>query len=241
MSREPAPRRAPGAASSLRSPTAAGSSPHSTAAGIGSARSPRKWHATSWLSPALWSVGTAVAQMAGWPSSARSGQRGWKRHPLGGLTGLGTSPLRMIRRRMAPGSGRGIADMSATVNRGAAAHLPRGGRRPPPRPPPPSTRRRFVAGGGVAVPTVRSPGAYLLERGKMPPSASRLAQRRVQMATRPLIPRGGRRSVKDLGTRLATLIAGRRVGARLGGRPVVGEPPRLGPAWRAGCEVDTME
>ena len=35
--------------------------------------------------------------------------------PLGGLIGLGTSPLRMIGLRMAPGSGTGTADSSARV------------------------------------------------------------------------------------------------------------------------------
>ena len=39
------------------------------------------------------SGGTASAQMAGSPSCWRSWQRGWKRQPDGGLTGLGTSPL----------------------------------------------------------------------------------------------------------------------------------------------------
>ncbi len=37
----------------------------------------------------------------------------WKRQPAGGLIGLGTSPLRMIRRRAAPGCGTGTADSSA--------------------------------------------------------------------------------------------------------------------------------
>ena len=40
----------------------------------------------------------------------------WKRQPDGGFTGLGTSPVRMIRRRRASttGSGIGTADRSAT-------------------------------------------------------------------------------------------------------------------------------
>ena len=43
------------------------------------------------------------------------GQRGWKRQPLGGLAGLGTSPSRMIRFRARVGSGTGIAEISAFV------------------------------------------------------------------------------------------------------------------------------
>ena len=42
------------------------------------------------------------------PQLLRNGQRGWKRQPVGGLTGLGTSPFRMIRWSAAargPGSG----------------------------------------------------------------------------------------------------------------------------------------
>ena len=39
------------------------------------------------------------------PSSARSWQRGWKRQPEGGFTGLGTSPVRMMRCRRRSGSG----------------------------------------------------------------------------------------------------------------------------------------
>ena len=46
-------------------------------------------------------------------AAARSGQRGWKRQPVGGLTGLGTSPFRMTRWRRSSGSGIGIADISA--------------------------------------------------------------------------------------------------------------------------------
>ena len=53
------------------------------------------------------------AQIAGAPSCWRSWQRGWKRQPDGGLTGLGTSPLRMTRWRRSSGSGTGMADMSA--------------------------------------------------------------------------------------------------------------------------------
>src|SRR6266545_3683513 len=49
-------------------------------------------------------------------------QRGWKRQPLGGLAGLGTSPLRTMRCRLRVGSGTRIAESSDTVYgcRGAA-------------------------------------------------------------------------------------------------------------------------
>jgi hypothetical protein len=42
-------------------------------------------------------------------------QRVLKRHPAGGLTGLGTSLLRMMRSRLAFGSGIGTAESSATM------------------------------------------------------------------------------------------------------------------------------
>src|SRR6266496_4848684 len=52
-----------------------------------------KWHAATW--PGWWgsSSGSSSLQMGNW---AR-GQRGWNRHPDGGLIGEGTSPSRMIR------------------------------------------------------------------------------------------------------------------------------------------------
>ena len=43
------------------------------------------------------------------------GQRGWKRQPVGGFSGLGTSPFRMMRSRLSVGSGIGMADISAWV------------------------------------------------------------------------------------------------------------------------------
>ena len=43
------------------------------------------------------------------------GQRGWKRQPVGGLRGLGTSPARVMRSRFLVGSGIGMADISAWV------------------------------------------------------------------------------------------------------------------------------
>jgi hypothetical protein len=39
----------------------------------------------------------------------------WKRHPLGGLIGLGTSPFRIIGVRAAPGRGTGTAESKALV------------------------------------------------------------------------------------------------------------------------------
>ena len=57
-----------------------------------------------------------VSSAPGCPSRSRSQHRVWKWQPDGGLTGDGTSPLRMIRRRRPSitGSGTGIADRSAT-------------------------------------------------------------------------------------------------------------------------------
>ena len=62
-------------------------------------------------------TGSSVTQRSGLPSFSRSQQRVWKRQPDGGLTGDGTSPLRMIRRRRdsTTGSGIGTADSRATV------------------------------------------------------------------------------------------------------------------------------
>jgi hypothetical protein len=48
-------------------------------------------------------------------SATAIGQRGWNRHPLGGLIGLGTSPFRMIRWRLSRGFGMGMADINARV------------------------------------------------------------------------------------------------------------------------------
>ena len=47
--------------------------------------------------------------------SKATGQRGWKRQPFGGLTGLGTSPCKIIRSRLRVGSGMGMADINAWV------------------------------------------------------------------------------------------------------------------------------
>src|SRR6266566_1645973 len=48
-------------------------------------------------------------------SSIASGQRVRKRHPDGGLRAVGTSPFKMIRSRLAFGSGTGIAESKAWV------------------------------------------------------------------------------------------------------------------------------
>jgi hypothetical protein len=45
-------------------------------------------------------------------AATRMGHLVWKRHPLGGLIGLGTSPFGMIGLRAAPGSG--IAERMST-------------------------------------------------------------------------------------------------------------------------------
>ena len=78
-----------------------------------------KWHAATCRDASgLWcscSSGLVVAQISGWPSCVRSGQRGWKRHPVGGLSGDGTSPVRITRRRRSRASGIGMADIRARV------------------------------------------------------------------------------------------------------------------------------
>ena len=62
----------------------------------------------------------ALVEQCGTSTGQRSktfGQRVWKTQPVGGLIGLGTSPLRMIRLRRAStsGSGLGTAEISAWV------------------------------------------------------------------------------------------------------------------------------
>ena len=76
-----------------------------------------KWQATSCRVSSTRSTGSSVTQRSGLPSFSRSQHRVWNRQPDGGLTGDGTSPLRMIRRRRdsMTGSGIGTADSSATV------------------------------------------------------------------------------------------------------------------------------
>src|ERR1700723_2994565 len=59
-----------------------------------------RWQAETWPSPTGRSSGSSTRQR-----SNANGQRVWKRQPVGGLIGLGTSPVRMMRWRFAVGSG----------------------------------------------------------------------------------------------------------------------------------------
>ena len=77
-----------------------------------------KWQATRWPGASSFSGGSTV-----WQISCAFQHRVWNRHPGGGFSGLGTSPVSRIRSRRtrapaAPagtGSGTGTADISATV------------------------------------------------------------------------------------------------------------------------------
>src|SRR5205807_8059099 len=77
--------------------------------------SPAKWHATTWSPAPSGSSGGSTSEHT--PGTRAIGQRGWKRHPDGGLTGDGISPLSVIgaRSRSTTGSGTGIEDSSAFV------------------------------------------------------------------------------------------------------------------------------
>src|SRR5437660_1298973 len=70
----------------------------------------RTWQATQW--PREISFRTCSFSEH---DGIRIEQRVWKRHPEGGLMGLGTSPSRMIRLRFTEGSGIGTAERSASV------------------------------------------------------------------------------------------------------------------------------
>src|SRR5262245_47875071 len=70
----------------------------------------RTWHATQWPAETSFSTCSFSEQ-----EGTRSEHRVWKRHPEGGLMGLGTSPSRMIRLRRTAGSGMGTAESSASV------------------------------------------------------------------------------------------------------------------------------
>src|SRR5437660_10655918 len=70
----------------------------------------RTWHATQW--PGENSLRTCSFSEH---DGTRSEHRVWKRHPDGGLIGLGTSPSSRIRFRFMVGSGIGTADSSASV------------------------------------------------------------------------------------------------------------------------------
>jgi hypothetical protein len=66
----------------------------------------------------IWRIaGRSVTQRSGLSSWRRSQQRVWNRQPDGGLTGDGTSPSRMIRRRLSRplGETAGTADSRAIV------------------------------------------------------------------------------------------------------------------------------
>ena len=79
------------------------------AVSAGAGISSQKWHATEWPC-VLRSSGTSCAHFA-----RACGQRVRKRHPEGGLIGLGTSPCSKSRSRFRPGSGIGMADSKAWV------------------------------------------------------------------------------------------------------------------------------
>src|SRR5258705_3486608 len=69
-----------------------------------------RWQATRCPASRERSSGSSILQR-----SNTYGHRVWKRQPVGGLIGLGPSPLRMIRWRAAPGSGTGTAESNACV------------------------------------------------------------------------------------------------------------------------------
>ncbi len=78
------------------------------------------------------SGGSIVRQFSGWPSRSYSQQRVWNRQPGGGLTGLGTSPLRMtrLRFRSATGSGHRAPPTAAPACTGGPARRRADVRRP---------------------------------------------------------------------------------------------------------------
>ena len=70
-----------------------------------------KWHATQCPSAEAFSGGATVVQTF----LSAIGQRVWRWQPVGEFSGLGTSPLSMMRLRRTVGSGIGTADSSASV------------------------------------------------------------------------------------------------------------------------------
>ena len=71
-----------------------------------------KWQATRWSGePGMGRNGGSTFEH----TDITIGHRVWKRHPLGGAAGLGTSPFRMILFRLRVGSGIGMAERSAWV------------------------------------------------------------------------------------------------------------------------------
>src|SRR5690349_2869463 len=84
-----------------------------TSPGAGMRVNGAKWQATQWSRLVLLTLrhsGTCCLQMS-WASQ----QRVWKRQPVGGFSGLGTSPFSTMRWRRLRGSGMGMADSSAWV------------------------------------------------------------------------------------------------------------------------------
>jgi len=77
--------------------------------------SPAKWHAASWSRCPCGSSSGSTSEQT--PGTLAIGHRVWNRHPDGGLTGDGISPLISIgsRSRSTTGSGTGIDDKSAFV------------------------------------------------------------------------------------------------------------------------------
>src|SRR5262245_28314705 len=71
-----------------------------------------RWHAAARPEPKSVSAGSTLLHF-----SIAFGQRGWKRQPAGGSSALGTSPLTIVRGRLAStsGSATGIAANRASV------------------------------------------------------------------------------------------------------------------------------
>src|SRR5690606_36195913 len=70
----------------------------------------RRWQETKWPGPTCCNRGVSARQRA-----SAYGQRVWKWHPGGGVTGLGTSPCRIVFLRLIFGFGTGTAERSASV------------------------------------------------------------------------------------------------------------------------------
>src|SRR5690606_9238956 len=106
-----------GGARAVKAPRAGGRrSPVGSRRGNASGQPPRYagslMHAANWPGAFSASGGVMAAQSA---SFSGCGQRGWKGHPEGGATGLGTSPLSTMRPLRPPGRGTGTAERSARV------------------------------------------------------------------------------------------------------------------------------
>src|SRR5262249_41556425 len=86
-----------------------GDAPAAILIGVRRSSVSKRWQATKRSSTSV-SVGSASAQRG-----IACGQRGWKRHPEGGLSGLGTSPERMISSRRSSGWLGSAAENNASV------------------------------------------------------------------------------------------------------------------------------